>query len=716
MSKLKGPVSLFVFVAVLLGCLLPNLLAANKVASNGVHLTPEELAWIEQHPVIRLAPDPDFPPIEALDKDKGYHGIAADFVALLEKKLPLRFDIVALENWSQAVQAAKDRTIDMWAAAVPTPERLEYMLFTEPFVEFPAVVLVRDSETEFPRLRELRGKRVAVVANYADHEYMQRAYPDIPLEVMPDISSGLRQVSFGKVDAMILNIASASYYITKDGITNLKVTEDTDFIFDLSFASRSDWPLLQSILGKGMASISEQERKAILDKWISLGKGSWRPSPSFIITVLIVIFLLTLLMVLYWNWSLKIQVRQRTRELQSELEERMQMEKEKDRLQQQVDRSKKMEALGLLAGGVAHDLNNILAGVTGYAELMLLKLPKESLFRKHAEVIRDSGQRAAAVVADMLTISRDAASDKKTVNLNRLLKEYLVSPEHVELQKRFPAVEVTSELADNLFNVSCSATHIKKTLMNLVINAVEATGEGQVSLLTENRYVDRPFGNYEKVEIGEYVLLRICDNGSGIAEEDLEHIFDPYFTRKKLGHSGTGLGLTVVWNTVHDHNGYIEVERLKNGTCFNLYLPISREQLEVEAGQDSVAELRGNGEHILVIDDEAQIRDLATQMLTLLGYQVSAVNSGEAAIEFLRRQPVDLLLLDMVMDPGINGCQTYLQLVESYPGQKALISSGFSASADVKRAQAAGAGSYLKKPYTLQQLGRAVREELSKQR
>lgn len=708
----------WLIVAVLLFGLLPGLLCAqtDDYKNLNLTLTPEELAWLDAHPVIRIAPDPDFPPVEFFDEEDHYHGIAAEFIALLEAKLPLTFEINRLASWGEVLRQAKAKEIDMLSAAVPSPERLQYLQFSRPFVELSAVVLVRDTVEDFPKLKDLTGKRVAVVSGYAEHEYMKRAYPNVPLEVMPDISSGLRQISFGKVDAMILNLASASYYIRKDGILNLKVSEDTTFVYDLSFAVRDDWPLLVSILDKTMAAVTSQERKSVLDNWISIGKKGWKPSPVFIANLLAGVSLLILVVVLQWNRSLKFQVRQRTRELETELEDRVRSEKEKQTLQERINRSKKMEALGLLAGGVAHDLNNILAGVSGYAELMLMKLPADSPFRKHAGAIHDSGQRAAAVVADMLTISRNAASDKRTANLNRLIKEYLQSPEHAELAKRFPQVNFSCKLSADLFNISCSTTHIKKTIMNLVVNAAEATEQGDVSLSTENCYIDRPFGQYEHVEVGEYVLLRVCDSGPGIAAEDVEHVFDPFFTRKQMGHSGTGLGLAVVWNTVQDHLGYIEVQQPEEGSCFKLYLPITREEIVTKQVRAAIEELHGNGEHILVVDDEAQIRDLAMQMLTTLGYRASGVSSGEAALDFLRRQKVELLLLDMIMTPGINGCATYLQAVELYPGQKALISSGFSESTEVQRAQTAGAGGYLKKPYTLRELGQAVKEELLRSR
>ncbi|MDX2480805.1 MAG: transporter substrate-binding domain-containing protein [Desulfuromusa sp.] len=675
-------------------------------------LSPDEITWLVEHPVVRLAPDPDFPPIEFVDKNGNYRGIAADFIHLLESKLPLKFEIVVLKNWSEVIKQAQTRQIDMFGAAVPTPERLKYMRFTKPYVEFPAVVLARDSATDFPNLAELKGKRVAVVSNYADHEYMVRTYPDIPLDVMPDISSGLRQVSFGKVDAMVLNIASASYYIQKDGISNLKVTQDTDFVFDLSFAGRSDWPLLTSILEKGLAAITAKEKKAVLDSWISLGKNSWTPSPLFLVTTAAVLLLLILFIILQWNRMLQRQVHERTADLEAELGERILAEKEKEKLQQQVHRARKMEVLGLLAGGVAHDLNNILSGSVGYSDLLMKKIPTESPLRKYLQEIRESGRRAAAVVADLLTISRDAASDRNVANLNSILEEYMCSAEQHALTERFKEIDFKVELEPELFNLSCSEIHMKKSIMNLVMNAAEATGVGVVTIKTANRYIDKPPNNHENIKTGEYILLSVADSGTGILPEDREHIFEPFYTKKKLGHSGTGLGLAIVWNTVQEHQGFIDVEQPGVGSRFSLYFPATESVVVDRAAQMEDIELQGHGEHILVVDDEKHIRIMAEKLLTSLGYQVSLVSSGEAAVEFLRNCTVDLLLLDMLMEPGMNGYQTFKQIKASHPGQKALIASGFSEGHDVKKAQELGAGSYLKKPYTLQELGLAIKKEL----
>ncbi|MEN8257382.1 MAG: transporter substrate-binding domain-containing protein [Thermodesulfobacteriota bacterium] len=676
--------------------------------------TEEEIAWLNKHPVIRVAPDPDFPPVEFIDKEGGYHGIAADFIALMEQKLAIRFDIIHLKNWDEVIKQGKERNIDMFGAAVPTLERLQYMKFTQPFIEFPAVIIVRDSTDISPKIKNLEGLRVAVVSNYAAHDFIRQTYPDVPLEIMPDISSGLQQVSFGKVDAMVLNLASASYYIGQEGITNLKIFKDTSFVYDLSFATRSDWPLLNSILKKAVATISTQESKEIRDRWIYLKKDSWRPSPQLIFFVATLIIIVVFITIIMWNRSLQQQVNERTAALKKELADRATAEKEKELLQQKMHRSRKMAALGLLAGGVAHDLNNILAGVIGYPDLILLDLPKESPLHAPLLSIRESGERAAAVVADLLTIARGAASDKNVLNLNTLIEDYLQSPEHKNLLQLYPGIVINPSLATNVLNISCSESHIRKTLMNLLINGAEATQDGTLTISTANRALDKPLAGYDTIIKGEYVVLTVSDTGSGIPPEDLEHIFEPFYSKKKMGRSGTGLGLAVVWNSVQDHQGYINVTSSEKGTNFELYFPISREKAYSPQDSPALATLQGNGEKILIVDDEENIRSMASHMLNALGYSPSVASSGEEALAYLQGNQVDLLLLDMIMDPGMNGRETYEKALDLRPGQKALVTSGFSESNEVKRAQELGAGRYIRKPYTIEKIGEAIQGELNR--
>ncbi|MBF0469550.1 MAG: response regulator, partial [Desulfamplus sp.] len=183
---------------------------------------------------------------------------------------------------------------------------------------------------------------------------------------------------------------------------------------------------------------------------------------------------------------------------------------------------------------------------------------------------------------------------------------------------------------------------------------------------------------------------------------------------KVMGRSGTGLGMAVVWGTVQDHQGYIDIKSVPDsGTTFTLYFPLTSQRQSESPVSISFDDYRGRGEHILVVDDLKEQRDLAKAMLTKLGYRVSSVDSGERAVEFIKTASVDLLVLDMIMEPGIDGLETYKKILQVNPGQKAVIASGFSETDRVKEMMTLGAGRYIKKPYGLQNIGETVKAALS---
>jgi CheY-like chemotaxis protein len=252
--------------------------------------------------------------------------------------------------------------------------------------------------------------------------------------------------------------------------------------------------------------------------------------------------------------------------------------------------------------------------------------------------------------------------------------------------------------------------------MNLVSNAAEAIYEsGMVGIATDHRYIDKPVRGYDKLEEGNYVILEVIDDGIGISAEHIDRIFEPFYTKKKMGRSGTGLGMAVVWGTVKDHKGYIDIQSaVGKGTTFTLYFPVTRKEVMERITTGSIEDYRGNGESILVVDDVEEQRELASGMLKKLGYSISTVSSGEEAAEYLKKNKVDLILLDMIMDPGIDGLETYEQILEMYPEQKVIIASGFSETERVTEAQRLGAGAYVKKPFLLEKIGLAVKEELEK--
>ncbi len=400
----------------------------------------------------------------------------------------------------------------------------------------------------------------------------------------------------------------------------------------------------------------------------------------------------------------------------NDLTQQKKAENEKSAMEKQLQRAQKMEAIGLMAGGVAHDLNNILTSLTGYPELILLKLPKDSELREPILALKEAGERSAAVVADLLTIARGVAKVQEVHNLNELINEYLRSPEFIKLKSNSPHIRFTFSYEDQLPPILCSPVHVKKCIMNLVSNAAEAIEEPGTIYISTHKVIpegDRAF-RYG-LEPGPHAVLRVVDTGKGIAAQDMENIFEPFYSKKAMGtKSGSGLGLSVVWNTMKDHQGAaIASNTSDKGACFELYFPGTNKSAPSRppAVQD-VQIGSGEGERILVVDDERQPRDIATRMLIHLGYEVDAVDSGEQALEWLDENTADLVVIDMIMGPGISGEETFSRIRRRNPDQKAILISGFSESDAVKKALAGGARGFLKKPYNLARLGQAVRDAL----
>ena len=194
---------------------------------------------------------------------------------------------------------------------------------------------------------------------------------------------------------------------------------------------------------------------------------------------------------------------------------------------------------------------------------------------------------------------------------------------------------------------------------------------GEITIKTRNRYVDAPIKGYDAIVEGDYVVVSVSDQGQGIASEDLERIFEPFYTKKIMGRSGTGLGMAVVWGTVKDHNGYVDVATTNGrGSTFFLYFPCTRKQLAQVPSKVPQEMYRGNGEKILVVDDVAQQREIAAALLTELGYRAETVPSGESALDYLSRHSAALIILDMIMEPGMDGLDTYKAITRLHPEQK----------------------------------------------
>jgi len=386
-------------------------------------------------------------------------------------------------------------------------------------------------------------------------------------------------------------------------------------------------------------------------------------------------------------------------------------EKHSKKLQNKLERAERMESLGMLAGGVAHDLNNMLGPLVGYPELILAKLPEDSPVRTQIRRIENAARSAADVIQDLLTLARRGRYDMVPTDINEVVKEYLDSANFHKLTDTHPDISLSLSLDDSIGMLHGSAPHLSKVIMNLVVNSFDAMPDGgSVCIETSQRRIDRLFGGHEKIESGDYILLKVRDTGIGIETHELRKIFEPYYSSKKMGSSGSGLGLAVVYSIVKDHKGFYDVFSVPGqGTEFVLYFPVTRQIINREVvAMDDVS----GSETLLVVDDQEEQREIASEILESLGYQVHKCTNGREAIDFMRTHEVDLMVIDMILGEEFDGLDVFREIIKIRPGQKAIIVSGFSATDRVNSMQELGAGAYVKKPYTRQALGQAVRGEL----
>lgn len=377
-------------------------------------------------------------------------------------------------------------------------------------------------------------------------------------------------------------------------------------------------------------------------------------------------------------------------------------------LQEFAHRAQRLEIAGRISGQIAHDFNNLLGPLTAYPDIIRKKLPDGHPALSYVEKMAKSAAQMAEINQELLVLGRRGHYNLEPLNLNELINqlENHILP-HNENRT------ISADLSDNLMNIKGGSSQICRLLSNLLSNAWDAMGgSGEVRLKTENYYIDARVPGYGVVPKGEYVKLTVSDKGCGIPDNIRAKIFDPFFTTKTTDlDKGSGLGLSVVHAVMEDHNGYIDMESLPGkGTSFYLYFPITRELSEATV----LDRIVGGSESVLVVDDDPAQREIAVTLLNELGYRAKAVESGEKAVELMKTAAFDLLILDMIMSPGIDGAETYKRVLEINPHQKAIIVSGYAETKRVEQARHLGVGAYIRKPLTLKSISQAVRAELDR--
>ena len=382
-------------------------------------------------------------------------------------------------------------------------------------------------------------------------------------------------------------------------------------------------------------------------------------------------------------------------------------------MQAQLLQAQKMEAIGTLAGGVAHDFNNILQVALGYSELILGEEDLPEVFRSDIRTIHESAKRGADLVLRLLTFSRKVENKPRPLNLNRRISEM-----RKMIERTIPKmIDIQLLLGENLATINADPTQMDQVIMNLAVNARDAMPQGgRLIFETANVVIDEEHAASRlDAKPGRHVLLRITDTGAGMDRETLEHIFEPFYTTKGVG-EGTGLGLATVYGIVHQHAGHIRCQSEPGqGTTFEIYFPalVSPEEGE----QTKVRAMpRGGSETILLVDDEQNIRDLGARILTKAGYKVITSPTGKSALEEYgaRGDEIALVLLDLIM-PEMGGKECLEGLLSLNSSVKVVIASGYSPNVPTREALSAGAKGFVNKPYDIPELLGVIREVLDEE-
>ena len=382
------------------------------------------------------------------------------------------------------------------------------------------------------------------------------------------------------------------------------------------------------------------------------------------------------------------------------------VEKQKE---EQLRQSQKMDALGKLAGGIAHDYNNMLGIILGYTELLNMTLPQDSTSREYVSKIEQAGQRGITLTKKMLSLSRRQAIEACAVNINTILQQ-----QQQMLQKTLTArVTINMELASDLWPVWIDEGDFLDVIVNLSINAMHAIDSaGALIFESMNHKFSPGDGLLATLPAGDYVLLRVSDTGRGIDKEAIEKVFDPFFTTK--GDKGSGLGLSQVYGFMERSNGAVRVEsEVSKGSCFTLYFPrYLDEVVPAKSGfnsQDVV--LESKGESILVIDDEIELLSIATEVLSGYGYTVYTANSAARALKVLAKHHVDLIVSDVVM-PEMGGYELANQIKNVYPGIPIQLVSGYNEAVDTSYFDEILHQQLIRKPYSSDILLERIRQIL----
>jgi signal transduction histidine kinase len=542
-------------------------------------LSEQEQQWLKQHPTIRIAHDNNYPPFEWQDSEGQYIGLSVEILKLIEKKLDINFKTIKYDNWPSLLAAFKAGQIDMLPTIAKNKQRENFMLYTNSHIKIPGVIV---SSQKYNNIDELKGKKVGVVSDYIWDELISQYDNELQIVRVETTQMGMELAALGAIDAMVSDLASVSYIVHQDGITNLQVVPvkaKQRQTIDLALGIRKDWPIFQQILNKTLASLQKKEIEAVHNKWIKLQKVSFWQSSEFRMRALMVslIIIAGFIAILFWNRSLKLQVNRRSKEL--------------EKANVQLIYAEKMESIGRLSAGVAHEVKNPLA----ILQMSVDYLKGESNDKTITTILDDMDNailRADSVIKGLLDYSREKELIVSQGNINEVIEKSLKLIEH-ELKQH--NILLHTSLSKNLPDMGMDSNRLQQVFINLFMNAVQAIKKQRAIKAKKNsdEIIVRSFvakvDDLEQVEKsnGQFslhqsvIVIEVLDTGSGLDKGHEKNVFEPFFTTKAVG-EGTGLGLSVSKTIIGLHHGMIDMANRKDnntrGVRVTIYFAIKGEK------------------------------------------------------------------------------------------------------------------------------------------
>ena len=625
----------FVIIIILMSLLLSIKSSANDATSTLTTLTPEEKGFIKEHPSIRLGVDPEFTPYEFFDTDGQYKGIAADYIELLSKKTGIQMIIEPNKTWPEAYEMAVEKKLDVLPCVSKTTERQQYFIFSNPYFSFQRVVIVQEDNTTIKTIEDLEFTTTAVQENSSHHSYLKNI-PEINLSLYASVEEGIAAVSKGYETSFVGNLATSSYLIKSKGLTGLKyVSLDSDDEQHLYFAVRDDWPLLVSIINKGLSSITEEEKMVINDKWIGLEKHIDYSNLIKIIVIVSIVMILIFFVSIYWIVRLK-----------KEIAKRVLIEKALENAKSEAEIANRVKSTFLAR--MSHEIRTPLNAIIGMSYL-IKKNDISYSQKRYVDKITQAAHNMLGIINDILDFSKIEAGkieiENISFNMDNMIQQ-VISILSFKIEEQGIGFAMTKEPQIPVHFIGDSK-RIEQILLNLLSNAVKFTTEGEVSLSIRLVAKEGDFC---------YVEFSVKDTGIGMTEDQITKLFLPFsqadssITRR---FGGTGLGLSITKNLVDLMHGEIHIySAIGKGSTFSINLP-----LLVDASQESEEKEKSSSLYVqdiktLVLLNSESLKNIIETYLVNFGIHAKFTQSPSDALQLFKthntneQNPFDLLIVD----------------------------------------------------------------------